>query len=153
MERKWPDMPIETCALECLLGCNAVIRRRPDMEGCSAHRVPATARRMTGELRTGFGVLPHCPNGHRWLYGGSNRKDMHMRSIASGLAAAGLLVASTASAAAAPAIPADARMSSPVSASEADGDSTWLWIAGGVVLLVALFLIIDDDNEDLPSSP
>jgi len=76
-----------------------------------------------------------------------------MRSIASGLAAAGLLVASTASAAAAPAIPADARMSSPVSASEADGDSTWLWIAGGVVLLVALFLIIDDDNEDLPSSP
>ena len=76
-----------------------------------------------------------------------------MRSIASGLAAAGLLVASTASAAAAPAIPADARMSSPVLASEADGDSTWLWIAGGVALLVVLFLIIDDNNEDLPTSP
>jgi hypothetical protein len=44
-------------------------------------------------------------------------------------------------------------MSSPVLASEADGDSTWLWIAGGVALLVVLFLIIDDNNEDLPTSP
>jgi hypothetical protein len=77
-----------------------------------------------------------------------------MRSIVSGLAVAGVLVASTASAAAAPALPADARMSSPVLAAEAtSGDSTWLWIAGGVALLVVLFLIIDDGDEDLPSSP
>ena len=77
-----------------------------------------------------------------------------MRSIVSGLAAAGLLVASAASAAAAPAIPADARVSSPVLGAEAtSGDSTWLWIAGGVALLVVLFLIIDDGDEDLPTSP
>jgi hypothetical protein len=77
-----------------------------------------------------------------------------MRSMIAALAAASLAVASTASAAAAPAIPADARMSSPVGAAEAEGDSTWLWIAGGVALLVVLFLVIDDgDDEDLPSSP
>ena len=76
-----------------------------------------------------------------------------MRSIASGLAAAGLLVASTVSAAAAPAIPADARMSSPVLASEADGDFHLALDCGRRCPAVVLFLIIDDDNEDLPTSP
>ena len=78
-----------------------------------------------------------------------------MKSIASILAAASLVVASTASAAAVPAIPADARMSSPVLAAEAEGDSTWLWLAGGAVLLVLLFVLVldDDDEDDLPTSP
>ena len=79
-----------------------------------------------------------------------------MRSIVSGLAAAGVLVASSASAAAAPATPADARMSSPVLAAEAtSGDSTWLWIAGGAALLLVFFLVVldDDDEDDLPTSP
>lgn len=81
----------------------------------------------------------------------SKRKGMHMRSIVSALAAASLIVASTASAAA----PTDARMSSPVPAAEAtNGDSTWLWIAGGAALLLVLFLVVlDDDEDDLPTSP
>jgi len=86
---------------------------------------------------------------------GFHRKGMAMKSIASILAAAGLVVASTASAAAVPAIPPDARMSSPVLAAEAEGDSTWLWLAGGAVLLVLLFVLVldDDDEDDLPTSP
>ena len=77
-----------------------------------------------------------------------------MRSIVSALAAVSLVVASSASAAAAPTIPADARMSSPVQTAEAEGGSTWLWIAGGVALLIVLFLIFDgSDDEDLPTSP
>jgi hypothetical protein len=78
-----------------------------------------------------------------------------MKSISSVIAAASLIVASTVSAAAAPAIPADARISSPSPTAEATaGDSTWLWIAGGAALLLVLFLVVlDDDDEDLPTSP
>ena len=76
-----------------------------------------------------------------------------MRSMVSALAAASLAVASTASAAAAPTIPANTRISSPVQTAEAEGNSTWIWIAGGVALLVVLFLILDDGDEDLPTSP
>lgn len=73
-----------------------------------------------------------------------------MRSIVATLTAISLLGASTASAAAGPAAP--ARESSPVIETEGtSGNSTWLWIVGGAVALVVLFLVIDDDDE--PESP
>ena len=75
-----------------------------------------------------------------------------MRLLTSSIAAAGLLAVST-TAVAAPAIPADARAGSPLTAEDNAGSSTWMWIAGGLVLALVLFLILDDDSEDMPSSP
>ena len=73
----------------------------------------------------------------------------------SSLVASGLLVASTASAAAAPAGIADSRAASPVAGVEQGSDTTWLWIGGGVVLLIVLILLLDDgnNNDNLPHSP
>ena len=76
-----------------------------------------------------------------------------MRALISSLVAGGLLAASTASAATAPAI-GDSRIASPVQSSEQASDDMWLWIGGGVVLLaILLFVVLDDDDEDVPTSP
>jgi len=84
----------------------------------------------------------------------SQRKGMPMRSIVSALAAVSLVVASSASADAAPATATGTRISSPVQATEAaSGDSTWLWVAGGALLILVLIITGDDDEDDLASSP
>jgi len=74
-----------------------------------------------------------------------------MRALISSLVAGGLLAASTASAAAGPALPAPSRVESPVGAAEQASD-TWIWIGAGVVLLILLLVVIDD-GDDEPSSP
>jgi hypothetical protein len=155
MERKCLGEPIRDLrARVSVLDGKRTFEVPPETEGMSSssrfRHAPADERRNAHRFR-GSPRLPEPLQLAEW---NSKRKDMHMRSIVSGLAAAGLLVASTASVAAAPAMPADARMSSPALATEAtSGDSTWLWIAGGVALLVVLFLILDDGDEDLPTSP
>jgi len=74
-----------------------------------------------------------------------------MRALISTLVAGGLLAASTASAAAVPALPTDSRVSSPVAEAEQAGDA-WIWIGAAVVVLV-LILILADGGDDSPHSP
>lgn len=73
-----------------------------------------------------------------------------MRPIISALAAASLLAGTTASAAAAPAIPAQARADSPVDAAEQTAGNAWIWIAAAVVAGIILILLLDDDDPESP---
>lgn len=76
---------------------------------------------------------------------------MFTRKVLASVAAGGLVLGSTAAAAAPVAVSSD-RAASPVSTSE-NLRGGWAWILAVLIIIGVIAVIASDNNEDLPQSP